>query len=361
MQNQIIGNKKINNAFKWMHKNLFSTKTNTLYTIISVYLLYITIPPFINWAFLTADWFGTSREACSSGGACWAFVTNRINIFAYGFYPQDLLWRPNLVGISAVILIISLLIKSNPYKKHIAITSLVIFPIFSFFTIYGGIFGLEIVETNKWGGLMLTIILSSVGIIAAIPLGILLALGRRSENLPTIKLICTLYIEFIRGVPLITILFMASVMLPLFFPEGMEADKLLRALIAITLFQAAYMAEATRGGLQSIDKGQYEAADSMGLGYWHKTTFIILPQALKVALPGIMNSVIEIFKDTTLVAIIGLTDFLGIINFSNSDLKWIGYATEGYVFAATVYFIFCFAMSKYSMRIEAKLSKHTKR
>ena len=220
--------------------------------------------------------------------------------------------------------------------------------------LYGGSFGLEVVETHKWGGLSLTLVLALVGIVASLPIGVLLALGRRSD-MPVVRSFCTVFIEMWRGVPLITILFMASVMLPLFAPEEIDFDKLLRALIGITLFQSAYMAEVIRGGLQAIPKGQYEAADALGLSYWEKMGLIVLPQALKIMIPGIVNTFIALFKDTSLVLIIGLFDLLAIVQAALSDPKWLGYSIEGYAFVAFVFWIFCFGMSRYSQFLERKL------
>jgi len=224
----------------------------------------------------------------------------------------------------------------------------------------GGFFGMEVVRSDSWGGLMLTLVIAAIGISGALPLGIMLALGRRSD-MPAVRVLCVTFIEFWRGVPLITVLFMSSVMLPLFLPEGMNFDKLIRALIGIILFQSAYIAEVVRGGLQAIPKGQYEAAAAMGLGYWRMMGLVILPQALKLVIPGIVNTFIALFKDTSLVIIIGLFDLLNSIKQATTDPAWLGMATEGYVFAALVFWIFCFGMSRYSMSIERKLETGHKR
>ena len=226
--------------------------------------------------------------------------------------------------------------------------------------LHGGYLGLESVPTSQWGGLMLTLVIATVGIVGALPLGILLALGRRSR-MPAVKVVCVTFIEFWRGVPLITVLFMSSVMLPLFLPEGMSFDKLLRAMIGVILFQSAYIAEVVRGGLQAIPKGQYEAAAAMGLGYWRSMGLVILPQALKLVIPGIVNTFIALFKDTSLVIIIGLFDLLNSVKQAAADPAWLGMATEGYVFAALVFWIFCFGMSRYSMHLERKLDTGHKR
>ena len=344
----------------WLRANLFSSPSNTLLTVVAVYLLYMLIPPVAQWAFILADWSGDSREACTSGGACWVFIKARFAQFMYGFYPATERWRVDTAGIILLVCLIWLLTPRLPAKKWVGIFTLLIYPFIVFFLLAGGAFGLESVETSLWGGLMLTLVIALVGITASLPLGILLALGRRS-NMPLVRAICVVFIEFWRGVPLITVLFMASVMLPLFLPEGVNFDKLLRALIGIMLFSAAYMAEVVRGGLQAIPKGQYEAAAALGLGYWKMMGLIILPQALKLVIPGIVNTFIGLFKDTTLVLIIGLFDFLGIIQAAATDPNWLGYAVEGYVFAAAVYWAFCFGMSRYSMRLEKKLATGHKR
>ncbi|WP_027708113.1 amino acid ABC transporter permease [Zooshikella ganghwensis] len=341
-------------AFGWIRANLFSSVTNTLLTLLAVYLLYIGLVPLIQWAFIDASWVGETRDDCAVGGACWVFIKTRLNQFVYGFYPEELYWRVNWVFILFGVLITLLIAEKTPYKKWIVIFTLTVFPIITFYLVYGGAFGLEVVETHKWGGLMLTLILAVVGIVAALPFGILLALGRRS-TMPVIKTFCTLFIEIWRGVPLITVLFMASVMLPLFIPEEIVFDKLVRALIGIVMFQSAYMAEVVRGGLQAIPKGQYEAASALGLSYWKMMGLIILPQALKLMIPGIVNTFIALFKDTSLVLVIGLLDLLAIVQAGLADAKWAGYSVEGYVFVGLVFWVFCFGMSRYSQALEKKL------
>ncbi len=346
----------------WLRKNLFSSYLNSLLTLFVFYLIFLYIPPLIKWIFIDAVWTGDSREVCDVDGvgACWAFINSRFSQFMYGFYPDELLWRPNLAGLLLIGLIIPLFIKSFKFKWFLGGFILIIYPFIAYMLIHGGYFGLDIVETNKWGGLMLTLILSGVGIVASLPIGIVLALGRRSE-MPIVKSLSVVYIEFWRGVPLITVLFMSSVMLPLFLPEGSDFDKLLRAMIGIIMFQSAYMAEVVRGGLQAIPKGQYEAASALGLSYWKSMGLIILPQALKLVIPGIVNTFIALFKDTTLVLIIGLFDLLAIIQQANSDSAWLGFDTEGYVFAASIFWMFCFSMSRYSIALEAKLHTGHKR
>jgi general L-amino acid transport system permease protein len=260
----------------------------------------------------------------------------------------------------AVIGVAPLFISRFHHKAVYGLSFLVLYPIIAYFLLHGGLFGLTSVATSQWGGLMLTLVIATVGIAGALPLGIVLALGRRS-NMPAIRVVCVTFIEFWRGVPLITVLFMSSVMLPLFLPEGMSFDKLLRALIGVILFQSAYVAEVVRGGLQAIPKGQYEAAAAMGLGYWRSMGLVILPQALKLVIPGIVNTFIALFKDTSLVIIIGLFDLLNSVKQAAADPKWLGMATEGYVFAALVFWIFCFGMSRYSMHLERKLDTGHKR
>ncbi len=338
----------------WLRRNLFSTPVNTLFTLGAFYLLYMVLPPMINWALLDADWTGTSREACSGEGACWVFIRLRFLHFMVGFYPEAELWRPIIVFGMAGLLLLYLLLKKLPYKGRVAGFAIFGFPFIAFFLFYGGLFGLPVVETHKWGGLMLTLILSTVGMLFALPLGTLLALGRRS-SLAIPRALSVVFIELWRGVPLITVLFMSSVLIPLFMPEGVRLDKLLRALIGISLFQSAYMAEVIRSGLQSIPKGQYEAADALGLSYWQAMLLIILPQALKTVIPGIVNTFIELFKDTTLVLIIGLFDLLSTVQASFTDTKWLGFSAEGYIFAGLVYWLFCFSMSRYSHYLEKKL------
>jgi general L-amino acid transport system permease protein len=344
----------------WLRANLFSGPINTIFTLIGLYLLYLLLTPTIQWAFINADWIGTSRDDCSREGACWVFVSARFTQFIYGLYPRSEIWRVDLTFVTFAALIAWLAIPRLPFKRWVALATLVAFPLFAYFMLYGGFFGLQVVETHRWGGLMLTLVLAVVGMVGALPIGILLALGRRSQ-MPIVKSFCVVFIEFWRGVPLITVLFMASVMLPLFMPTGVSVDRLIRAFIGITLFQSAYMAEVIRGGLQAIPRGQEEAAAALGMGYWKRMGLIVLPQALKMMIPGIVNTFISLFKDTTLVMIIGLFDLLGIVQAALSDSRWLGFALEGYVFAAFMFWIFCFSMSRYSQYLERKLHTGYKR
>ncbi|GAA0826099.1 MULTISPECIES: amino acid ABC transporter permease [Marinomonas] len=346
-------------AVAWVRQNLFSSPLNVFLTLFSIYILYLLIPPIVEWGIINATWEGSSKAACTAGGACWAFINVYFEQFMYGLYPSQETWRINLAVILIVLLIGMFAIKAIN-KLFLSLTILLVYPVVAYFLFAGGVFGLEVVETSRWGGLFLTVLLGVVGIVASFPLGALLALGRRS-NMPVAKSVSLVFIETIRAVPLITILFMASVMIPLFLPEGLNFNKLLRVLIGITLFSSAYMAEVIRGGLQAIPKGQYEAADAMGLTYWQSMILVILPQALKLVIPGIVNSFISLFKDTTLVYIVGMFDFLGRIQAANHDSNWLGTTVEGYAFAAIVYWAFCFGMSRYSMALERKLDTGHKR
>ncbi|OEJ69025.1 amino acid ABC transporter permease [Magnetovibrio blakemorei] len=345
----------------WLHKNLFSTPLYTILTLVVGYLVISSLIPVLDWAIFSANFTGNDRSACESGtGACWAFIGNRINIFAYGSYPAAEYWRLDICFALLVLSFGPQFFDKFPYKMWLGVFSLTGFPVICFYLISGGAFGLESIETGKWGGLALTLMLAYVGIVAALPFGIVLALGRRSE-MPVIRTFCIAFIELWRGVPLISVLFMSSVMLPLFLPEGMNFDKLLRALIGITMFQSAYMAEVIRGGLQAIPRGQYEASKALGLSYWKSMGLIILPQALKLVIPGIVNTFIALFKDTTLVLIIGLLDILATVQASITDPEWGSVATEGYVFAALCFWVFCFGMSRYSQSLERKLHTGHKR
>lgn len=337
----------------WLRRNLFGSPLDAALTLLILYGLWLVLVPLVEWAFVHAHWSGTRREDCVGGGACWVFVRARLGQFLYGFYPEAERWRVDLAVALTAVGGIPLFVARLRHRGCIAALALPVSFAAAYVLFVGGAFGLVRVETAKWGGLMLTLVVAVAGIAASFPLGILLALGRRSE-MPVIRLLCIGFIEFWRGVPLVTVLFMSSVMLPLFLPEGVNVDKLLRALIGIALFAAAYMAEVVRGGLQAIPRGQYEAAAALGLGYWRTMGLVVLPQALRHVIPGIVNSFIALFKDTTLVLIIGLFDFLGVIQVGLTDPEWLGFAAEAYVFAAVVYWAFCFAMSRLSIRIERR-------
>lgn len=358
----------------WVRKNLFATPGDSLLTVLGLLVIAWALPQILNWVFFNAVWTGADRTACLTteqggqlpagwSGACWPFVSGRFGQFMFGRYPVDQRWRVILTGVIFVALLAPLLIPRVPYKRLNAILFFAVFPFVAFILLLGGYFGLPYVETPLWGGLMVTLVISYVGIVVSLPLGILLALGRRSK-MPIVKLLSIVFIEAVRGVPLVTVLFMASFMLPLFVPPGMTFDKLLRALIGVALFAAAYMAEVVRGGLQAIPKGQYEGADSLGLTYWQKTGFIIMPQALKLVIPGIVNTFIGMFKDTTLVLIISMFDLLGVVKQNISgDPTWATPQTAktGYVFAAAIFWVFCFGMSRYSQYMERRLDTGHKR
>ncbi|MGR5140593.1 amino acid ABC transporter permease [Photobacterium sp. DNB23_23_1] len=344
----------------WLHKNLFSNAINTCLTLVLGYFAIVALWNIVDWAFLNADWVGTTRDDCQRNGACWVFISVRFEQFMFGFYPQEELWRPQLFYFTLAILITLLAYEKTPGRTWIWLFFVNMYPFIIAGLLYGGIFGLPVVETHLWGGLLITLIIAIVGIVVSLPIGIALALGRRS-NMPVIRSLCTVYIEVWRGVPLITVLFMASVMLPLFLSAETETNKLFRALIGVVLFSAAYMAEVVRGGLQAISSGQYEAADALGLNYWKKMYLIVLPQALKISIPAIVNTFIGLFKDTSLVLIIGMFDVLGIGQAANTDPRWLGFATESYIFVALVFWVFCFGMSRYSIYLENKLHTGHKR
>jgi general L-amino acid transport system permease protein len=358
---------------RWLRINLFATPADAIMTVIGIAILGLVLPPLINWLFISAQWSGPDRSVCATvsqggvqpdgwSGACWAFVNAKFEQFMVGRYTISERWRVWLVAFMFVALLVPLMIPRAPYKGLNAIMLFGVFPIVAFVLLVGGVFGLPYVETQLWGGLMVTLVLSFVGIAVSLPLGIVLALGRRSK-LPVVKMVCVIFIEAIRGVPLVTVLFMASVMLPLFLPAGMTFDKFLRALIGVALFASAYMAEVIRGGLQAIPKGQYEGADSLGFSYWQKTGLIVLPQALKLVIPGIVNTFIGLFKDTSLVYIIGMFDLLGIVRQNFADAAWASAQTpmSGLVFSGFVFWLFCFGMSRYSMFMERRLDTGHKR
>ncbi len=338
----------------WLRRNLFSTWYNAILTALAVYLVYLAVPPFVEWAFIKADWAGDTRQACAREGACWVFIKVWFWQLIYGRYPVDQRWRIDVAFLILVLAAVLLFIPRFRHKRKVGLFLLVGFPVIAYYLFVGDAFKLPLVETPLWGGLFLTLVIAGVGIVGSLPIGVVLALGRRSE-MPVVRAICIAFIELWRGVPLITVLFMASVMFPLFMPEGVNFDKLVRALFGVMLFSAAYMAEVVRGGLQAIPRGQYEAAEALGLTYWKMMRLIVLPQALRLVIPGIVNTFIGLFKDTTLVLIIGLFDLLGMVQAAGTNPNWLGFAVEGYVFTAFMFWIFCFSMSRYSQRLERKL------
>src|SRR5437868_7746192 len=353
----------------WMRASLFAGPLNTILTILTILLLIWIIPPVIDFLFIHAVWTGSDREAClpTAGhpdvGACWAFVRDRFSYFIYGSYPIPERWRVDVFFAMLAVGIVWLLWLEAPRRDLGALYFFVIVPIVSYILLTGlPVIGLRNVDTSLWGGVLVTIVVSWVGIVFSLPIGILLALGRRS-TMPAVKLFSVIFIEFVRGVPLITVLFMASVMLPLFVPDAYSPDKLLRALIGIAMFASAYMAEVVRAGLQAIPKGQYEGAMAVGLGYWQMMYLIVLPQALKITIPNIVNTYIGLFKDTTLVVIVGIFDFLRTIEAARIDPKWATPVTSatGYVFAAMFYFTFCYMMARYARYTEARLARSDRR
>jgi general L-amino acid transport system permease protein len=340
----------------WLRANLFNTWYNSLLTLGVLFVLWKLVPPLFRWAFIASRWTGSSEACQGIEGACWAFIPANIRLILFGFYPHGQYWRP----ITAIVLLLVLIFYSRDrrhWKKSLAwiwLTGVAVMWVL----MHGGVFGLPTVETTKWSGLPLTLALALVGMTGAYPLGVLLALGRRSR-LPAIKTLSVLYIEIIRGVPLISMLFMSAVMFPLFLPEGVTLDKVLRAQVAFVLFAAAYIAEVVRGGLQAMPRGQYEAADSLGLNYPQTMRLIILPQSLKIVIPPTVGILISAFKDTSLVVIIGLYDILKTTKVAISNPKWAGYSAEAYLFLAVFYFICCYGMSSYSRKLEKEL--HTGR
>ena len=349
----------------WMRTNLFATPVDAVLTVLGGLFLLWVVPPLYGFFFGNAVGPGGTVEQCrmENAGACWAYIAAEMEFFIYGFYDISEQWRPNIVFALGALLLTPLLIPKVPFKRANAILFLVVYPIVTYFLLAGGVFGLKEIPTEKWGGLLVTLIISVVGISLSFPLGIVLALGRQSQ-MPIIKTVCVAFIELIRAVPLITILFMASIMLPLFMPQDTTVNHFLRALVGVTLFTSAYMAEVVRGGLQAIPRGQYEAGASLGLGYWQRMWFIILPQALKHVIPGIVNNFIALFKDTSLVYIVGMKDLLEAVKTKNdSALEWqsANTATTGYLFAAMVFWVFCFGMSRYSIYMENRLNTGYKR
>ena len=353
----------------WLRANLFSSPANIALTVICAVLIVWLVPPLLRFFIFDAVWSGDDRQACLASpqhpdvGACWAFIRVWSSYFVYGFYPAAERWRVDLFFLALAFGIGWVAWLGAPRRDLGAIYLLVVLPVVSYFLLSGlPLVGLVSVPTTQWGGILVTIVVATVGIAASLPLGILLALGRRSA-MPAVKFFSVIFIEFVRGVPLITVLFMASVMLPLFVPDRLAPDKLVRALIGVALFASAYMAEVVRGGLVSIPRGQYEAAQALGLPYWRMMGLVIVPQALQVTLPNIVNTLIGLFKDTTLVFIVGIFDFLRTIEAARGDPHWITPVTSvtGYAFAALFYFVCCYGMSRYAQNVEARLARAHRR
>ena len=341
-------------AIGWVRANLFNGVFNSILTIIILFIFWKTIPPIIRWVFLDSQWFTTGAACRDSAGACWSIISQNRRFILFGFYPYESQWRPLL----AMIILFVLLFYSRDrkrWKRRLGFSWIIGLFIMALL-MKGGLFGLTAVDSSQWGGLPLTLLLAVFGLAAAYPLGVILALGRQSR-MAGIKWLCVLYIELIRGVPLISLLFMSSIIFPLLLPEGITINKILRAQAAIILFTAAYIAEVVRGGLQGMPSGQYEAAESLGLNYYQTMRLIILPQALKIVIPPSVSVLISAFKDTSLVVIIALFDLLKSTQTVLSNPEWMGFSREAYIFIALLYFLGCFSMSNYSRKLERELSR----
>ena len=340
----------------WMRRSLFSSRFNSALTIVVLAIACLVLPPLVRWAITHATISGVTRAACSGDGACWTFIRIRFPRFIYGNYPSDQYWRVD-AAVGLVCAFCVPVVRDNTRHRWLFVLLLsTLAPGLAWILLSGGLFGLTYVDTSLWGGLMLDVIISFVTVVGSLPLGILLALGRRSQ-LRVIRVLSIGYIEVWRGVPLLTVLFMSAVLMPLFLPEGVSLDRLLRAMAALVLFNAAYMAEVVRGGLQGVPPSQDEAAYSLGLSWSQAQAFVVLPQALRIIVPGMINTVIDLFKDTTLITIIGLFDLLGAVEQALKDPAWLGFATEGYVFSAAVFFCCCFGMSVYGRSMERRLAR----
>jgi general L-amino acid transport system permease protein len=349
-------------------QRLFGGVLNIVLTLLSLLLIIVVLPPLLRFLIIDAVWSGTSRTDCLEEtlgrpvGACWPFVAAKFRQFMYGFYPEAEQWRVNLTYALGVALLVPLLIPRVPYKAWNAVAFFGLFPLVAFVLLVGGVLGLTHVETRLWGGMLVTLVITFTGIIGSLPLGVLLALGRASK-LPVMRMLSTIFIEFWRGVPLVTVLFFATYMLPLFLPGNWRMDPMLRVLVGVVLFAGAYMAEVIRGGLQAVPRGQYEGATALGLGYWKMMGFVIMPQALKYVIPGIVNSFIALFKDTTLVLIVAIFDLLGQLRAAFADPNWATPVTlfTGFAFAGIIYLVISFAMSRYALYTERRLDTGARR
>ena len=340
-----------------LNKNINTSNFNAALSISIIILIIFGVAPLLNWFILDANFVGETKESCTGSGACWVYIKIWFNRFMYGMYPNAEQWRINLTFALVLGLASAGYFMPLKLKKYLTFYYAVFLPIISFLLIYylisGGEFGLVWVETGAWGGLSLTFIVAFFSLIFCFPIGMMLALGRRSD-LPIVKYSSLSFIEFWRGVPLITVLFMSAVMFPMFLPDGTYIDKLIRIIVAITLFEAAYTAEVIRGGLQALPRGQYDAAKSLGMGYWKLHLLIILPQALKLVIPGIANTFLALVKDTPLIFVVGLLELVGMLNLAKTNPKWLGFSMEGYVFAGIIFWIICYSMSRYSQNLELK-------
>jgi general L-amino acid transport system permease protein len=340
----------------WLRQNLFKSIPSAIISLLLIFLLAKACVSFVQWGFLNAVWTvpGSDTNSCRAIrglGACWAVIPEKFRFILFGTYPFDQQWRPGLATLTFVALFL-LSSRRSLWRKELVLVWVVALLVIGLL-MWGGVFGLPFVSQDRWGGLPVTLILATFGLAFGFPLGILVALGRRSK-LPAIRSLCVLYVELIRGVPLISLLFMASVMFPLFMPDGVNIDKLLRAQIAFVLYAGAYLAEVVRGGLQAVPRGQYEAAEALGLPYWKKNGLIVLPQAIRHVIPPLVNTFIAFFKDTSLVLIIGIFDLLTTAKTAIVDPAWQSFSVEVYIFVGLIYFVFCFAMSRYSRSLEAQ-------
>jgi general L-amino acid transport system permease protein len=344
----------------WLRANLFASAGNSLTTLVVVGLVVVAVPPALEWLLVRAVW-RPDYAACRAldyAGACWGFVAEKWRLVLFGRYPYADQWRPLVATLVVVGMLVATAVPKFWTRGLVVAWALALA---AFFVLMGGgIFGLARVDTAMWGGLPLTVLLTLIGVGASIPLGILLALARRSE-LPLMRGLATLYIELVRGVPLITVLFMASFVFPLLLPQGMRLDVLTRIAVGLVLFQAAYMAEVVRGGLQALPRGQYEAAAALGLSWWRMQRQVILPQALTLVIPSFVNSLLSTFMDTSLVTVVSMYDLTGALRLALGDAQWRNFFLEGYLFVALVYFAFCFAMSRYSHWLEHRLARWTRR
>jgi general L-amino acid transport system permease protein len=346
-------------AFSLIRERLFATPLDAVITLMIAFLLWRTFVPVIEWMLIDATFSGTTRADCTSAGACWVFVRARFGQFMYGLYPPAERWRVDLAGLILVVTVAALSWKALPWRRTFAVAAFIVLPPLGIWLLAGG-FGLRAIETREWGGLMLTIFISIYAALIAIPLGILLALGRQSR-LPVIRMLSVIFIEFWRGVPIIAVIFLASILLPLIMPAGVGVDRLARAVIGLGLVIAAYMAEAVRGGLQAVPEGQHEAATALGLGYWRSTSFIVLPQAIRIALPAMTNEFIALVKNTTLVLIVSILDLLGIAQAALADPNWVGMNKEAYAFAGLLYWLGCFSLSRVGLAMERSRAKGERR
>ena len=339
----------------WFRENLFSSIPNTVITLLIAYLLIRVIPGLADWFLFSANFSGENQDACVSDGACWVFIKSWAQQFFYGSYPAEQIWRVNLALILLCLVIMLSFILPSSYRLRVAIPLFLALPFINIAILDGKLLGLEYINTDFWGGFSLNILMAAAAIIIAFPFSFLWALGRRSD-MPLTRSISIIFIEFFRGVPVLALFFMGSVMLPLFFAQGTNVDKLIRVWIVLIFFMSGYMAEVFRGGFQAIPKGQYEAADSLGLSYWQKTLLIILPQVVKVSMPNILATFVMLFKNTTFMFIIGIPEVLQLLMTSLSNSNWLGgHANEGYVFIGFIFWVCCFSMSLLANKIEKGL------